>query len=91
MSWSACVAAAVSAVLLVELDGFGVEEAGGVGSLVGVGDGNELVEGGFEGGVVVLADGGTHEVAVALFTDCGGGEAFAGRPDRQGGVVGLEG
>ncbi len=43
---------------------FGVEEAGGVGALVSVDDGEQLSEGGVEGGLVAFGDGGAHEDAV---------------------------
>ena len=67
-----------SAVLFVELGGFGVEEVGGVGAFVGFGDGDELVVGGFDGGGVAGGDAGAHEVAVALFAGAGDEDAFAG-------------
>ena len=75
--------------LFVDLDGFGVEEGGGVGAFVG--DGEEFGVDGFEGGWVVFGVGGGHEVAVALFASGGGGEAFSGGPGGLVGCVGLEG
>ena len=81
---------AVSAVLFVQLDGFGVEPAGGVGTLVGVDEGGEFAVDGFEGCLVVLGDGGAHEVAVALFAGPAGGETFSCGPCCLLRVFGLE-